>query len=59
MLECSLRDAALDGCRFDATDLRSTDLGGIRLADARLFKGATISLEQAGQLLGELGLKVR
>ena len=35
------------------------DLGGLRLADASLFRGATISREQAGQLLSELGLNVR
>ena len=34
-------------------------LGGLRLVDAGLFRGATISREQAGQLLGELGLYVR
>lgn len=56
---CSLRDAALDGCRFDGADLRGADIGGLRLVNAGLFRGATISREQAGQLLGELGLNVR
>ena len=37
---------------------RSID-GVTRLVDAGLFRGATISREQAGQLLGELGLNVR
>ena len=32
---------------------------GLRLVDANLFRGATISREQAGQLLSELGLLVR
>jgi fluoroquinolone resistance protein len=56
--ECSLRDAGVAGCRFDGADLRGADLGGIALVDARQFRGATISREQAGQLLGELGLRV-
>lgn len=57
--ECSLREASLGGCRFDGADLRGADLGGLRLVDAGLFRGATISREQAGQLLAELGLNVR
>ncbi|MBP2513784.1 pentapeptide repeat-containing protein [Sphingomonas sp. PvP018] len=56
---CSLRDAAMAGSRFEGADLRGADLGGLRLVDAGLFRGATISREQAGQLLGELGLDVR
>ena len=56
---CSLRDANLVDCRFDGADLRGADLGGIRLLDARQFKGATISRDQAGQMLAELGLIVR
>ena len=56
---CSLRDAHVMKARFDAADLRGADLGGFRLADANLLRGATISREQAGQLLGELGLNVR
>jgi uncharacterized protein YjbI with pentapeptide repeats len=56
---CSLRDATLDGGRFDGADLRGADIGGLRLVNAGLFRGATISREQAGQLLGELGLNVR
>jgi fluoroquinolone resistance protein len=55
---CSLRDAGVGGCRFEGADLRGCDLGGIALVDARQFRGATISREQAGQLLGELGLRV-
>ena len=57
--ECSLRDAMLAGSRFEGSDLRGVDLGGLRLVDAGLFRGATISRDQAGQLLGELGLNVR
>lgn len=56
--ECSLRDALLSGARFENADLRGADLGGLRLVDAALFRGATISLEQAEQLLAELGLKL-
>lgn len=55
---CSLRDANLAGARFDKADLRGADLGGLRLIDARLFRGATISREQAGHLLAELGLRL-
>jgi len=57
--DCSLRDAHLVDSRFEDADLRSADLGGLRLIDARIFRGATISKEQAGQLLMELGLNVR
>lgn len=56
---CSLRDAHMAGSRFEGADLRGADLGGLRLIDAGLFRGATISRDQAGQLLGELGLNVR
>ena len=56
---CSLRDAQVAGAHFEAADLRGADLGGFRLSDATLFRGATISREQAGQLLDELGLNVR
>ncbi|MBF9233111.1 pentapeptide repeat-containing protein [Microvirga alba] len=57
--ECSLRDANLRDARFDGADLRGADLGGIRLMDAKQFKGATISRAQASQLLSELGIHVR
>ena len=57
--DCSLRDAMVAGSRFEGSDLRGADLGGLRLVDAALFRGATISREQAGGLLGELGLNVR
>jgi len=57
--DCILRDASLVDCRFEGADLRGADLGGIRLLNAKQFKGATISRAQAGQLLEELGLKVR
>lgn len=56
--DCSLRDAHMTGARFEGADLRGADLGGLRLMDAAMFRGATISREQAGQLLGELGLNV-
>jgi fluoroquinolone resistance protein len=57
--DCSLREAMVSGSRFEGSDLRGADLGGLRLVDAGLLRGATISREQAGQLLGELGLNVR
>jgi uncharacterized protein YjbI with pentapeptide repeats len=56
---CSLREANVAGARFDGADLRGADLGGLRLMDVRPFRGATISRDQAGALLGELGLNVR
>ena len=55
---CSLRDAMLAGARFDKADLRGADLGGLRLVDAALFRGALISHAQAGQMLAELGLRL-
>jgi fluoroquinolone resistance protein len=55
---CSLRDAHLVGTRFDGADLRGADLGGLKLIDASLFRGATISRDQAALLLAELGLKL-
>lgn len=54
----SLREANLVDARFEGADLRGADLGGIRLHDARKFKGATISRDQAGALLAEMGLRV-
>ena len=56
--DCSLRDANLADARFEGADLRGADLGGLRLFNAKAFRGATISREQAGQLLSELGLSV-
>jgi uncharacterized protein YjbI with pentapeptide repeats len=55
---CSLRNAHLKGARFDGADLRDADLSGVRLVDAALFKGATISHQQAAVLITELGLRV-
>jgi len=57
--DCSLREANLADARFEGADLRGADLGGIRLQDARPFRGATISRSQASQLLAELGLNVQ
>jgi uncharacterized protein YjbI with pentapeptide repeats len=56
---CSLRDTGLADARFEGADLRGADLGGLKLIDARKFKGATISRQQAGDILAELGLKVQ
>ncbi len=57
-VDCSLREANMEGARFDGADLRGADLGGLRLFDAGAFRGATISRDQASQLLSELGLNV-
>ncbi|HZZ09086.1 MAG TPA: pentapeptide repeat-containing protein [Paraburkholderia sp.] len=54
----SLKNAHLKGARFDGADLREADLSGVRLVDAALFKGATISHQQAAVLITELGLRV-
>src|ERR1700761_2072167 len=54
----SLKDANLKGARFDGADLRLVDLSGVRLVDAGLFRGATISHQQAAVLVTELGLRV-
>jgi uncharacterized protein YjbI with pentapeptide repeats len=54
----SLKNASLKGARFDGADLRLVDLSGVRLVDAGLFKGATISHQQAAVLVTELGLRV-
>ncbi len=56
--DCSLRDAQLEDYRFENSDLRGADLGGVKLNDARRFKGAVISKRQAADLLGQLGLRV-
>lgn len=55
----SLRESNLSDARFEGADLRGADLGGLKLSDARMFKGATISRDQAGTLLSQLGLIVR
>ncbi|MDQ0086441.1 uncharacterized protein YjbI with pentapeptide repeats [Variovorax boronicumulans] len=54
----SLRNAHLKLARFEGADLREVDLGGLRLANAAQFKGATISHRQAASLVEELGLRV-
>lgn len=56
---CSLREANLDGAQFAGADLRGADLGGLQLEDARVFRGAVISREQAEQLLSGWGLLIR
>ncbi|WP_153235445.1 pentapeptide repeat-containing protein [Glaciimonas soli] len=56
--ECSLRDAHMKFARFDGADLRQVDLGGLKLNDAAMFRGAVISASQATQLLAELGIHV-
>jgi fluoroquinolone resistance protein len=56
--ECSLRESIVTDANFQGADLRSSDLGGLQMSDARRFKGAIISKSQAADLLGQLGLKV-
>lgn len=47
--------AATLGC----ADLREASLDGLRLVDAKIFKGAIISKSQASMLLSGLGLTVK
>lgn len=54
----SLHNAHTKLARFDGADLREVDVGGLKLLDATLFRGATISHKQAAELLGGLGLCV-
>ncbi|HEY0288583.1 MAG TPA: pentapeptide repeat-containing protein [Pseudomonas sp.] len=54
----SLSMARVNNARFDQADLREASLHGLRLTDAKLFKGATISKSQATMLLAGLGLQV-
>ena len=53
-----LCNAHLKLARFEGADLRGADISGLKLVDAKLFRGATISLNQAAGLLGELGIAV-
>jgi uncharacterized protein YjbI with pentapeptide repeats len=52
----SLRNAHLQLTRFEGADLREADIGGLKLVGARRFRGATLSLNQAAALQGELGI---
>lgn len=54
-----LRDASLKDARFKGADRRGAELGGIGLVQAEVLKGATISHDQAGQVLRQFGLIVR
>ncbi|SDG89858.1 Uncharacterized protein YjbI, contains pentapeptide repeats [Pseudomonas flavescens] len=54
----SLSLARVNDARFDQADLREASLDGLRLVDAKLFKGAIISRAQASMLLAGLGLTV-
>jgi fluoroquinolone resistance protein len=54
----SLRDAHIKDTRFEGADLREADLGGLKLVNAKLFAGATISPRQAAELVRAMGLSV-
>jgi uncharacterized protein YjbI with pentapeptide repeats len=54
----SLRDAHIRDTRFEGADLREVDLGGLKLANAKQFLGATISARQAAEMVREMGLNV-
>lgn len=54
----SMSMARVNDARFDQADLREASLDGLRLIDAKLFRGATISRSQASMLLAGLGLQV-
>ena len=53
-----LRSAHLKLACFEGADRRDVRLVGLKLLDAKLFKGATISDRQAAELVAELGLNV-
>jgi len=55
---CSLRDASFKDCKFKEADLRGCDLGDLSLAQAKLFEGATISQEQAADIMTTFGFVV-
>ena len=54
----SLRHAQLKLTRFDGADLREANIDGLKLVDAKLFRGATLSHRQAAQLIAELGITI-
>ena len=65
---CKLTGAAFEevsylGLSFEhslliGADLRGADLGGLKLVNAKLFAGATISPRQAAELVRATGLNV-
>jgi uncharacterized protein YjbI with pentapeptide repeats len=54
----SLLLARVNNAQFDQADLREASLDGLRLVDAKMFKGAIISRSQASMLLSGLRLTV-
>jgi len=65
---CDFRDAVFNGgslrnaqtrlTRFEGADLRGTDISGLNVMDAKLFKKAVISQRQAAAALASFGLIV-
>ena len=53
-----MRNALVSGAQFEGADLRGCDLGGLQFTEARQFRGATISPQQATRLLNSQGLIV-
>ena len=51
----SLRNAHTKLTRFDGADLRETDIAGLKVLDAKLFKNALISPAPGGGLVKSLG----
>jgi uncharacterized protein YjbI with pentapeptide repeats len=58
LLGATQQPLRFEDCDFEGADLRLADLSGVRLVDAGLFRGATISDQQAAVLVTELGLRV-
>jgi hypothetical protein len=58
--DCDLtfEDRLLVGADLRRMSFRAADLGGLELANAKLFAGATISTRQAAELVRALGLNV-
>lgn len=58
LIAASTTPLVFEGCDFEGADLREADISGLKLVDAKLFRGATISLNQAAALLSDLGIAV-
>lgn len=59
LIGCDLTNASLKNTRFAGADLRQSRLGDIQVGDLLShFKGSTISMEQAADLVGALGVNV-
>ena len=58
MAGCDFQYAHMKLDRFEVSYLHEERLGGLKLLDAKLFKGATIYHRQAAELVAQPGLNV-